>query len=347
MANDAKPPVSTETPAQRVPGFVERLAAIPLDEPKRIWGLCMAEKSILKRYRYADGGEWKTYSLSGMKNVLTIYRKAVRDRLGEVHPAFKYLRLSNDDMEEYREDYREKVAEDHVNLRPIDDEALSAKALDIAKRATAVDPLELVAALLLLTGRRTVEILKTATFSPVSTRHSVFFAGQAKRRELEVPDYTIPVLAEPELVLSSMETLRSRLDTTELTNQQLHNRYSKYIGRAVSRTFADDTGVPLIPMELRKAYATTAYAWYCPDAISMNAYFARILGHSPLDLFTSMSYVLFYPVGQKREFLSDHSHALRDAIAAQEAALAAELDETQRGYIAERITSLRELAAAL
>ena len=60
-----------------------------------------------------------------------------------------------------------------------------------------------------------------------------------------------------------------------------------------------------------------------------------------------MSYVLFYPIGQKREFLHDHCNALRDAIAAQEAALAREPDETQRGYIAERIVNLRELAVAL
>jgi hypothetical protein len=60
-----------------------------------------------------------------------------------------------------------------------------------------------------------------------------------------------------------------------------------------------------------------------------------------------MSYVLFYPVGQKREFLHDHREALRDAIEAQEAALASEPDEKVRGYITERIVSLRELAEAL
>ncbi len=46
-------------------------------------------------------------------------------------------------------------------------------------------------------------------------------------------------------------------------------------------------------------------------------------------------------------FLHDHRNALRDAIEAQEAALAAKPDETQRGYIAERIVNLRELAEAL
>jgi hypothetical protein len=347
MASDAKPKVSAEAPTQRVPGFVERLAAIPLDEPKRIWGLCMAEKSLLKRYRYADGDEIKSYSLSGMKNVLTVYRNAVRDRLGVTHPAFKYLRLSNDDMEEYREDYREKVNEDHTNLRPIDDEALVDTAVTIAKQAKSVDTMELTGALLLLTGRRSVEVLKTGTFAPSTTRRSVVFGGQAKRRELEATDYTIPVLADPKLVLAAIDVLRTREDTSAITNQQVNGRYSKYLGRAVARRFADNDGVALIPMELRKVYATTAYAWYCPSAISMNAYFARILGHSPLDLFTSMSYVLFYPVGQKREFLHDDRNALRDAIEAQEAALAAEPDETQRGYIAERIVNLRELAEAL
>jgi hypothetical protein len=174
-----------------------------------------------------------------------------------------------------------------------------------------------------------------------------FFVGQAKRRELEAPDYTIPVLADPKLVLSAMDVLRSRLNTATMTNQNVHDRYSKYVGRAVSRIFADHSGVPLTPSELRKAYATIAYAWYCPSTLSMNAYFARILGHSPLDLYTSMSYVLFYPVGQKHEFLHDHREALRDAIEAQEAALPSESDEKIRGYITERIVSLRELAKAL
>jgi Telomere resolvase len=91
-----------------------------------------------------------------------------------------------------------------------------------------------------------------------------------------------------------MEVLRSRLNTAAMTNQNVHDRYSKYVGRAVSRIFTDHSGVPLTPSELRKAYATTACAWYCPSTLSMNAYFARILGHSPLDLYTSMSYVLFW-----------------------------------------------------
>jgi hypothetical protein len=117
-----------------------------------------------------------------------VYRKAVRDSLGESHPAFKYLRLSNEDMEEYREDYRGKIAEDHINLRPIDDEALVGIAVDIAKRAETVDPLELAGALLLLTGRRTVEALKTATFSPSPKRHSVFFCGSSE--SLVAPEWT-------------------------------------------------------------------------------------------------------------------------------------------------------------
>jgi hypothetical protein len=40
-------------------------------------------------------------------------------------------------------------------------------------------------------------------------------------------------------------------------------------------------------------------------------------------------------------------NALRDAIEAQEAALATEPDKTQRGYMGVRIVNLRELAEAL
>ncbi len=346
MATQVKP--STKAPSARIPLFIDRLRAIPPDEKKRIWGLCMAEKKAIKKYRYVDGAELRGYSLSGIKNIFTAYRKAIQEAFGD-HIAIDHFRLTDAEMDEFREDYRVKVSDDHTNLRAIDDEALVAIATEIAEAAETCDTMELAGALLLLTGRRPVEVLKTGVFLSTPARNHVMFGGQAKRRELETDaaNYAIPVLAPPAIVLAAVKALRRREITTNLTNQGVNGRFSKYLGRAVARRFFDKAKTPLQPIELRKVYATISYAWYCPQTVSMNAHFAQVLGHSPLDLFTALSYVQFYPVGQKREFLSDHRNALADAITSQEAAIASEPDATQRGYIVDRVAKLRDLAKEL
>jgi Telomere resolvase len=71
-------------------------------------------------------------------------------------------------------------------------------------RANAFDT---AAALGLLTGRRTIQIFKTASFTPVN-EHAVLFSGQAKKGELAEPvSYEIPVLAPPELINTALARL--------------------------------------------------------------------------------------------------------------------------------------------
>lgn len=337
-------------PTDRIPDFIERLAAIPTSQRKRIWGVCMAEKSVMKRASYTPAQDEapQRYSIAGLKNILTAYRNALRERFPASHPVFSYIRLSVDDDEEYHADLREKVATAHTMLRPIDDEALVAVALAIAAKPRDVHPMALVGALLLLTGRRTIEVLKTGVFTPITTSSTTMtFGGQAKRRDFVASDYTISVLGPPLLIATAIDVLRDRANTANLTNQQVNAKYSKHIGREVATGFKDANGMALIPMELRKAYSTISFAWLAPPEISMNAYFAQQLGHSPLDLYTALSYVAFYPIGQKRAFLVDHRTAVGDAIDAQLAALAAELDPETRTQIAERIERLREVHAGI
>jgi hypothetical protein len=76
------------------------------------------------------------------------------------------------------------------------------------------------------------------------------------------------------------------------------------------------------------AYTTIAYAWYCPSTLDV---IRAILPGRP----------------RSGSFWHDHRQALRDAIEAQEAALASEPDAKIGGYITERIVSLRELEEAL
>jgi Telomere resolvase len=92
------------------------------------------------------------------------------------------------------------------------------------QRAT---PFDTAAALGLLTGRRTVEIFKTAAFTPVN-EHAVLFSGQAKKGDLaEAVSYEIPVLAPPELIDSALARLRLAKDCSTLTNRDVNLKYAK------------------------------------------------------------------------------------------------------------------------
>lgn len=142
--------------------------------------------------------------------------------------------------------------------------------------------------LMLLTGRRTCEILNgQSTF----TRHDRFeyaivFCGQAKRRHKDVASFDIPVLACPDVVLRAMSVLRSRTGRCEAiedsdVNQKTSRRYQSWLSRTLrNHTVLAQAGHP---HSLRGVYAcmcTKLFNWeddYAPAYIAM-----RVLGHCGL-----------------------------------------------------------------
>jgi hypothetical protein len=92
----------------------------------------------------------------------------------------------------------------------------------------------------------------------------------------------------------------------------------------------------MMPKDLRAAYATIAWEWFAPPHIAQSAYFARILGHSELDLVTVQSYIDFYPLGHKRDFQRAYRAGLRDAINQLAQLAQAETDERKRLQLEER-----------
>lgn len=347
-------------PIHRIPDFLRRLDAIGRNNASELWGVCMAEKRVLKGYGY---------SIGALKRTLTDYRKAITARFGASAPALPFMRLSLEDMEELRDGYRATVTTAHGQLRPIGMDAFLETAEAVLSQGDSQHPMRLAAALLFVTGRRTVELFLAGTFRPSPKRRTLVFDGQAKTRgaaSAQLEPYEIPVLADPRLVLNAIAQLRRRLDEepepgrgrprntadprdddATAARKLVNGRYSKVIGTFSAELFRDGDDAYLTPKDLRAAYATVAYVKYAPATVSMNAYFSRILGHSPLDLITSLSYVKFYPIGEKRAFASDVRWAIDAAIALQEDALEKATDDTTRGYIRERVTQLQAAAAAL
>jgi len=143
---------------------------------------------------------------------------------------------------------------------------------------------EVAAGLAVVTGRRVSEILKTARFTFKST-YSVMFTGAVKRRQESVAlNFEIPTLVEAQTVIEAIAKLRGWLDTSNMTNRQINERYEQAVAQACDRYFRD-----LVPLRegkgnlythlFRAVYATIATHWFCPPTVSDLEFRAYIQGH--------------------------------------------------------------------
>ncbi len=143
---------------------------------------------------------------------------------------------------------------------------------------------EVAAGLAVVTGRRVSEILKTAHFTFKST-YSVLFTGAVKRRQESVAlNFEIPTLVEANTVIEAISKLRGWLDTSNLTNRQINERYEQAVAQACERYFRE-----LVPLRegkgnlythlFRAVYATIATHWFCPPTVSDLEFRAYIQGH--------------------------------------------------------------------
>jgi Telomere resolvase len=146
------------------------------------------------------------------------------------------------------------------------------------------NPFDVAAALGLLTGRRCIEIFKTAHFTPVND-HSVLFGGQAKKGDLADPvAYEIPVLAPPDLMNTALARLRAAKDCSALTNRDVNLKFANSCNSAARRLLGKEHHFH----SLRGIYAVIAYNLCLPHKYSLNAFVAKVLGHSNLS--TSLHY---------------------------------------------------------
>jgi hypothetical protein len=152
---------------------------------------------------------------------------------------------------------------------------------------------DLAAALGLLTGRRCVEIFKTAQFTPVN-EHSVMFRGQAKKGDLVDASYEIPVLAPADLIHTALSRLQAAKDCGTLTNRDVNLRYSNSCNAAARRLLGTEHHFHT----LRGIYAVIAHSCCLPHRYSQNAFVAKVLGHSSLG--SSLHYCCNHVEGLKK-----------------------------------------------
>ncbi|WP_282781903.1 protelomerase family protein [Nocardia sp. CC201C] len=275
---------------QRIAEFVARVADM---DPKQLRMTALAELSWIHNRRKPDG---QKYSALTNRNLIAAYRHALAEKFGEYSPASKYLRYSPARKEEYDKHQAEARKAKHQDVRPLDPDVYVDTALVLLGEVMMgrwSNP-KAIAALCALTGRRPVEVALRGTFAPVpDNRYQVVFSGQAKTRDAEraTAPYTIPILGDRDLILEAIEKLRTEIDQN-IDNKQFSAKYNKEIGLASKKAFHDCDGKPLIPSDLREAYAAVAYYEYAERNVLDIAYKCEILGHKFMD--TTLDYLGFY-----------------------------------------------------
>ena len=171
---------------------------------------------------------------------------------------------------------------------------LISKSKGTLKDARRANPFDVAVALALLTGRRCIEIFKTAQFDAVN-EHAVMFRGQAKRGDVAEPAaYEIPVLASPELINAALARLRTAKHCSGLSNREVNLRYSNSCNAAARRLLGPEHHFH----SLRGIYAVISYNACLPHKYSMNAFVSKVLGHSSLG--TSLHYSAIHVQGLKK-----------------------------------------------
>lgn len=160
------------------------------------------------------------------------------------------------------------------------------------------DPYTLVVGLMGLTGRRPIEVLKTARFERFD-QHHLLFSGQAKtKNSLNARhSFVIPVLADPDLIINSLHFVRTLIPVSSLENDLIISTTSSSLlkrVRTLDHCISSNEHISLNSRSLRAVYVACAYELFnMKSKTSFNAFAARVLGHSHLDKNTANCYTYY------------------------------------------------------
>lgn len=135
-------------------------------------------------------------------------------------------------------------------------------------------------ALMLVTGRRTCEILNGTSRFESSGDYSINFTGIAKRRGYN-PTIVIPVLARSDIICSAVTYIRNRQKNITLSNKEVSSRYQSLLCRNLIEHYPWKQCKKV--HGLRGVYACMALRLFQWEDDASDAYVAMcILGHTGL-----------------------------------------------------------------
>ncbi len=229
--------------------------------------------------------QWATHGMQTLKqqrNLMTDVRNAIKQQLGADHIALESMNFTKAEWIQINEPIDQQVASRNENQGFIDNpDAIVQKATVLLSSREWAD---VAAALAVLTGRRSSEILATARLY-YKTPYSVTFTGALKRRgEQQTLSFEIPTLAPASVVIEALNKLHQWVDTKGMSAGAVNQRYAEAVARACDRNFSD-----LVPLRsgrdnlythlFRTIYARIATHWYAPPNVADIEFMAAIQGH--------------------------------------------------------------------
>jgi hypothetical protein len=223
-------------------------------------------------------------AITQQKDLLREVRAALKHDLVEDHIALETMNFSTSEWIHANRPSNQRAAAQNAEQRVLTPGTVNAIVTRAVNLLSSREWYDIAAGLAVLTGRRSTEILKTATFTP-KTEFSVCFTGALKRKGEETPiTFEIPTLCRAKYALKAMKKLRDIANTTSMTETQVNTRYSESVAKACDRHFADLVEPPegktnLYTHLFRKIYATIATYYYCPPTVDEAEFRAEIQGH--------------------------------------------------------------------
>lgn len=257
-----------------------------LELKDNVQNICIDEKNYIDTRYKTIGSRKKTYSF---------YRKVINNSkfsMDYKKIVLNILKLSNEEMIEYKKAYKEKVKYNHNNLRLIKDvNNYIDTAISLIQSKSFIDKVLGFAA---ITGRRVAEIGCTAEFELHTPSHLIF-KGQLKTKDTKYYDsYIIPILMNTYDFITHFRFFKEQHTKYLNDPEAFHNCCSKDLSFKVKVHFSKFVEGEITSKNLRAIYAVIACDEFNKNTRKTNqSYVADILGHSPDDLNTVNSYFIF------------------------------------------------------
>ena len=194
-------------------------------------------------------------------------------------------RLTKDDIARNNQRSEQCLEKRAMNCVVIDDgEVLLSKCRQIVKELSE-DAFVIAAAIAVLSGRRSIEILKTGTFhqSESTGPFSCSFEGAAKKRGL-VERKNIPLLVKYKYLRLAIRQVRKRIPVEDMTNSEINSKYSHKLGDA-AKILTMSLGTRF--HDLRAVYGCITHEVF-ENNCSINIWLKKVLMHDNID--TSVFY---------------------------------------------------------
>jgi hypothetical protein len=250
----------------------------------------------------------KCGSIGSLKRYFSIYRNYLKEKVSKdslvsgvslLELLLQTLRLSNEQQTSFMQAQRQEISISQGALRKIYNvnEYISV-AIGLLDAVSVYDRILGLAA---LTGRRVGEIACSAKLHPIKDNNlKAIFEGQLKTKSrTDVLPYEIPLLHDYNVIAKSLISVQESkpqfLGNPALFNATASNKLSASVKKRFAGLFEGQQKTK----DLRAIYALLAFNNFQEqeqnefNTISINKFFASILGHSVDDVITCGSYIDF------------------------------------------------------